>query len=195
MVNTISFDWSENYNENGEARFNLDCPNVDHHEKYGRGWETAYEATVPANGEEDETCEPYEGCPCCEDDSGNLAPMMNYLYPLDYQGLVTQEIQIELAQTNCILVEEESTGDYFLTLTGGGMDLSPAIAWSYYKAQKWLPAEFLIQDVKAGWCKDSLSEKQFEELKAVIIDQLGNEKSRINEQLKSWDQPTKDISQ
>jgi len=75
------------------------------------------------------------------------------------------------------------------------MDLSPAIAYAYYKAQKWLPAEFLINDAKAGWCKDSLSEKKFEELKAVIIQQLGNEKSRIDEQLKSWDKPSKEITQ
>jgi len=192
MVTAISFDWSENYNENtGDQRFNLDCPNTNHHEKYGRGWETAYEATEDLNGDE---CKPYEGCPCCEDDSGNLAPMMNYLYPLDYQGLVTQEIQIELAQTNCMLVQENSTDDYFLVLNGGGMDLSPAIAWAYYKAQKWLPIS-LLQELKAGWVKDSLSTEKFEELKNLIVDQLSSEKSRIEEQQKDWSKPTKDITQ
>ena len=194
MVNAISFDWSENYGENGEPRFNLDCPNTEHHQKYGYNWETEYNATTPANGEEGETCKPYEGCQCCEDDSGNLAPMMNYLYPLDYQGLVTDEIKIELAQTNCILVEEESTGDYFLTLTGGGMDLSPAIAWAYYKAQKWLPAEF-IQEIKAGWCKDSLTKEKFEELKALIVEQLANEKAKVEEKIKEWSKPSEEITQ
>jgi len=194
MVIAISFDWSENYNENGEAKFNLDCPNVSHHEKYGRGWETAYDATIPANGDEDETCQPYEGCPCCEDDSGNLAPMMNYIYPLDYQGLVTEEIRIELAQTNCILVEEESTGDYFLTLTGGGMDLSPAIAWAYYKAQKWLPLD-LLHELKAGWVKDSLSKENFEELKAIMIEQLQNQIPRTQEKYKEWNKPSEEITQ
>ncbi len=191
MVISISFDWSKNYNENGEARFNLECPNTDHHEQYGYQWETEYNATEDKNGEK---CAPYEGCPCCEDDSGNLAPMMNYLYPLDYQGLVTKEIQIELAQTNCILVEEESTGDYYLTLNGGGMDLSPAIAYAYYKAQKWLPLD-LLHELSAGWVKDSLSEKKFEELKCVIVEQLENQISKTQEKFQEWSKPTEEITQ
>ena len=192
MVIAISFDWSKNFDENtGESRFNLDCPNTDHHDQFGRGWETAYEATEDQNGDK---CEPYQGCPCCEDDSGYLSPMMNFIYPLDYQGLVTKEIQIELAQTNCILVEEEESGDYFLTLTGGGMDLSPAIAYAYYKAQKWLPLD-LLHELKAGWVKDSLSTEKFEELKAVIVEQLENQIPRTKEKFEDWSKPTKEITQ
>ncbi len=119
---------------------------------------------------------------------------MNYLYPLDYQGLVTQEIQIELAQTNCMLVEENSTGDYYLVLNGGGMDLSPAIAYAYYKAQKWLPLD-LLHELSAGWVKDSLSEEKFEELKAVITEQLENQISRTKEKFMEWSKPTKEITQ
>lgn len=191
MVTAIDFDWSENMDENGESRFNLDCPNTDHHEKYGNGWETQYEATEDLNGEK---CEAYQGCPCCEDDSGYLAPMMNYLYPLDYQGLVTQEIQIELAQTNCMLVEENSTGNYFLVLNGGGMDLSPSIAYAYFKAQKWLPLD-LLHEIKAGWVKDSLSSEKFEELKAVIVEQLQSQISRTQEKYEEWNKPSEEITQ
>ncbi len=192
MVFAIDFDWSENFDENtGEQRFNLDCPNTEHHNKYGNGWDTAYEATEDTNGEE---CAPYQGCPCCEDDSGYLAPMMNYLYPLDYQGLITQEIQIELAQTNCMLVQENSTDDYYLVLNGGGMDLSPSIAWAYYKAQKWLPVS-LLQELKAGWVKDSLEESKFEELKSLIVEQLASEKSKLDEQLTQWSKKSEEITQ
>ena len=42
MVTAINFDWSENFNENGEETFNPYCPNTAHHEKYGQGWETEY---------------------------------------------------------------------------------------------------------------------------------------------------------
>ena len=191
MVNSINFDWSENYDQNGEARFNLDCPNTEHHEQYGYHWETEYNAIEDKNGEK---CDPYEGCPCCEDDSGNLAPMMNYLYPLDYQGLVTKEIQIELAQTNCMIVQENSTDDYFLVLNGGGMDLSPAIAYAYFKAQKWLPLE-LLHEIKSGWVKDSLSAEKFEELKAVIVEQLNSQISRTQEKYAEWNKPSKEITQ
>ena len=188
----INFDWSENFDENtGEQRFNLDCPNTEHHNKYGNGWDTAYEATEDTNGDK---CKPYQGCPCCEDDSGYLAPMMNYLYPLDYQGMVTQEIQIELAQTNCMLVQENSTDDYYLVLNGGGMDLSPSIAWAYYKAQKWLPVS-LLQELKAGWVKDSLDESKFEELKSLIIQQLQSEINKLDAQREDCSKPSEEITQ
>ena len=134
--------------------------------------------------------------------------MMNYLYPLDHKGMIEEESydeesteankqrRIKIAsETNCVAVENLETGDWFLALTGGGMDLSPSIGYAYYIAQKWLPVELLIQDLKAGWCKDSLSSEHFEELKAVVIEQLKMEKSRIDEQLKAWDKPSKEISQ
>lgn len=191
MTFAISFDWSKNYSEDGESRFNLDCPNTEHHEKYGRDWETTYEATQDLNGEK---CEPYEGCQCCEDDSGNLAPMMNFIYPLDYQGLVTKEKQIELAQTNCILVQENETDDYFLTLTGGGMDLSPSIAYAFMIAQKWLPLD-LINELNPGWCKCQLSEKKFKQLRNIIREQLNSEISRFKEKKQKWDLPIKKIQQ
>ena len=198
MVNAINFDWSENFNENGEETFDLQCPNRIHHDQYGRGWETAYNATEDLQGEE---CEAYQGCPCCEDDSGNLSPMMNFLYPLDYDGYITndsekgQAIRIKIAsETNCVLVENNKTGEWFLTLTGGGMDLSPSIAYAYYLAQKWLPLD-LLQELKAGWCKASLSSEHFEELKKVIIEQLPTEKSRFEEKIKDWDKPSEEITQ
>ena len=206
MVNTISFDWSENWDEkNGDWVMNIRCPNTDHHEKFGEDWETPYEATTDKNGD---SCEPYQGCKCCEDDSGRLVPMMNYLYPLEHTGMVDEEgydeeskernkqTRIKIAsETNCVVVEKTETGEWFLALTGGGMDLSPSIAYAYYLAQKWLPTEFLIDDLKAGWCKDSLSSEHFEELKAVVIEQLKMEKSRCDEQIKKWSMPTKEITQ
>lgn len=198
MVNAIMFDWSENNDENGESIYDLTCPNSEHHNQYGSGWSTEYEATEDQNGNE---CEPYQGCQCCEDDSGYLAPMMNFLYPLDYEGFITNDkekgeaIRIKIAsETNCVLVENNKTGEWFLSLTGGGMDLSPSIAYAYYLAQKWLPLD-LLQELKAGWCKDSLSSEHFEELKKVILEQLPTEKSRFEEKIQEWDKPSKEITQ
>jgi len=199
----ISFDWSENYNENGEAVFNLTCPNSEHHDKFGCGWETKYNATEDKNGD---PCEPYEGCPCCEDDSGNLAPMMNFIYPLDYQGMVDEgydgesrkenvERRIKIAsETNCICVENQKTGEWFLTLTGGGMDLSFSIAHAYMIAQKWLPIHLLSQ-LSAGWCKDNMSKKDFQQLRTICREQLKNEISKFREMKQKWDIPMEKIEQ
>ena len=74
------------------------------------------------------------------------------------------------------------------------MDLSPSIAYAYYLAQKWLPLD-LLQELKAGWCKTSLSSEHFEELKKVIIEQLPTEKSRFEEKIKDWDKPSEEITQ
>ena len=196
MVNAISFDWSKNYDENGESIYDLTCPNTEHHNQYGSGWETEYEATEDQNGDE---CKPYQGCECCEDDSGYLSPMMNYLYPLDFEGYMEgdegEKRRIKIAsETNCVCVENNESGEWFLALTGGGMDLSFSIAYAYYLAQKWLPLD-LLQELKAGWCKTSLSSENFEELKKIILEQLPTEKSRFEEKIQEWDKPSKEISQ
>lgn len=188
----INVDWSKNYNEDtGEQIYDLSCPNREHHEKYGTGWHTEYNCTE-LDGEK---IEAYQGCPTCEDDSGYLEPMMNYVYPLDYDGMVTEEKRIKITtETSCILVENNETGEWVIALTGGGMDLSPQIAYAFFIAQKWLPLD-LIRDLKSGWCKDSLSEEKFKELWTVVKDQLKMEKSRFAEALKNWDRPIKEISQ
>lgn len=190
------FDWSENMDESGESIFDLNCPNYEHHEKYGCGWETAYNATEDQKGDD---CEPYQGCPCCEDDSGNLAPMMNFIYPLDYDGFITgdegTQKRIKIAsETNCVCVQNTKTDEWFLTLTGGGMDLSPSIAYAYVIAQKWLPLE-LLQELNPGWCKDTLSKEHFKELRDICMKQTENENHRFREKYDKWCLPVKKIVQ
>lgn len=202
MALAIDFDWSENYDtDTGEETFDLTCPNREHHNKYGTGWHTEYESEEDLEGNK---CTPYQGCPCCEDDGGYLAPMMNYYYKLDYKGFVDGEydeskegekIRTRIAsETSCICVENTKTGEWVITLTGGGMDLSPHIAYAFFLAQKWMPLD-LLESLRAGWCKDSLSEKQFKELKKVIKEQLRNEIVKFREKSKQWSIPTMEITQ
>jgi len=195
-MNAISIDWSENTDENGESLFNLECPNYEHHNKYGSGWETKYEAIEDQEGNK---CDPYQGCPCCEDDSGYLAPMMNYIYPLDYAGFVEgsegTKIRIQVAsETNCVLVQNTKTDEWFLTLTGGGMDLSPSIAYAYMICQKWLPNE-LLQELKPGWCKDSLDAKVFKKLRNICIEQTHRQSEVFKEKEHAWKLPISKITQ
>lgn len=196
MTIGIMFDWSKNYNENDEPTFDLTCPNSEHHDKFGYGWETKYEATEDTNGDK---CEPYQGCPCCEDDSGNLAPMMNFIYPLDYKGFIEGDEgkakRVKIAsETNCVCVYKEDTDEWFLTLTGGGMDLSPSIAYAYVIAQKWLPVD-LLQELSPGWCKDSLSEEHFKELREICIEQTTREADKFVEKSLKWRTPVEEIVQ
>jgi len=120
---------------------------------------------------------------------------MNYLYPLDYTYQDIESRALEVAkETNCVLVQNTETEEWFLTLTGGGMDLSPSIGLAYVIAQTWLPRD-LLHELKAGWCKDSLSEKNFKRLRKVIREQLKNEKTSTAEALKSWSKPIEEITQ
>ena len=175
-MNSLSIDWSE---EGISERFDLTCPNTEYHEKNGYNYEN----------------EKSEGCPACEDDSGHVAPMMNYLYPLDYthSDIASRALDVAL-ETNCVLVQNTDTEEWFLTLTGGGMDLSPSIAYAYVLAQTWIPKD-LLHELKAGWCKDSLSEEKFKKLRKTIREQLKQEKHSIAEKTKEWNQKIEEITQ
>lgn len=69
-------------------------------------------------------------------------PMMNYCYPL-YKAPTDSEIFKVHRLTSCTVVEKD--GDYYLALTGGGMDLSQDIALAYYICQRWIPYELAIE--------------------------------------------------
>ncbi len=182
MALSIWVDWSDEANRD---RFDLTCPNEEFHEENGSGWSNA------------KNKDDYEGCPCCEDDSGYLQPMMNYVYPLDYQGMVSDEEfnkgegrkrRIEIAsKTNCICIQDtKNNEEWFLALTGGGMDLSFSIAHAFMIAQKWLPKD-LIDSLEPEWCRSNLREDVFKELRNVCVDQLGRESDKFKDQKAKWD--------
>lgn len=65
-------------------------------------------------------------------------PMMNYAYPLYKRPSDGQILKI-CEETNCTVVEDTGTGDFFLALTGGGMNLSQDIAMAYIIAGEPIP--------------------------------------------------------
>ena len=180
----IHFDWSKNWNEeNGEWIMDIRCPNEEHHEKYGYDWETKYESITDLQGN---PCESYEGCPCCEDDSGRIDVMWNTIWPLDYDGMVTEEKRIQiLKETSCALIQNLDTDEWFICLCGCGMDFSPHIAYAFYLAQKWLPT-WLLSELRPGWCRMELGEKKFKTLRNIIGQQLIREQQTIKEKRINW---------
>lgn len=70
-------------------------------------------------------------CECYPDDKRSDAePMMNYAYPLHHEP-TDEEILKVIENTNCTIMENQDTGDWFLVLNGGGMDLSQSVAYAY----------------------------------------------------------------
>lgn len=79
------------------------------------------------------------------EDNERGMPMMNYAYPL-HHSIDEDKILDIVENTNCTVVEDSDTGEYFLALTGGGMNLSQDIALAYIKAQGFIEWD-LIDDV------------------------------------------------
>lgn len=79
------------------------------------------------------------------------APMMNYAYPVklrdDMQESHAAKALIDLPLT---LIREECDGDYYLALTGGGMDLSAEICKAYIALGQRPPAHFCRVPRMAG---------------------------------------------
>lgn len=191
----VHFDWSKNWNEEeGEWIMDIRCPNEEHHEKYGYDWETKYNSTTDLKGN---PCEPYQGCPCCEDDSGRIDVIWNTIWPLDFTGMVDngwdgaskrenqqRRIQI-LKETPCACIENLDTGEWFICLRGAGMDFGPQIAYAFHLAQKWIPDEFLKR-MDMQYCKQLLTDKQFKSLRRVAGQQILRGQNEFDQMQKKW---------
>lgn len=82
-----------------------------------------------------------------EDDPDAGIPMMNYAYPLEFTKDVDEAKILEVYnRTNCCVVYNQNEEEYYLALTGGGMDLSQDIAFAYIILEKWIP-EHLLDEV------------------------------------------------
>ena len=69
-------------------------------------------------------------CERCDISEDSCEPMMNYGYPLHH--LPDDEQILAIAKETCLTVmENEDTGECYLVLCGGGMDLSQQIAKAY----------------------------------------------------------------
>lgn len=70
----------------------------------------------------------------------DYVPMMLYAYPLEGEPS-DEEIKKIHRKTSVTVVREKGTDQYFLALTGGGMDLSQDIARAYIIAENRVPIE------------------------------------------------------
>lgn len=122
-------------------------------------------------------------------------PMMLYAYPIytslfeyDYEEFKKRVIKLCLT-TNCTVVKKIDTDEYFLALTGGGMDLSQDIALAYLIIDEVIPSalaynvctQYGLSVSGDSWskimlaCKDSLESS---------VNYYNNKIERINEAIK-----------
>jgi len=123
-------------------------------------------------------------------------PIMLYAYPLGYKPSDNKIIKV-CTKTNCTVVEDIENGEYFLALSGGGMDLSQDIALSYLIIQGWIPTALAInvctQPELSVNGKDWL--KIMRAIKSRLRTEIGCYKShtnKINQQIRKFKEITKE---
>ena len=170
----ISTDWSEGYTETWEQVYpDVDEWDLDTCTNYLDDQGFGYDEQ---DGEDDDDYlyDLREACreAVCEDDS--FTPIFNFRYPLpDYRGYDGDD-QTKLMGGNVVLVEYE--GEFFLALTGCGMDLSWDICQAYI-ALGFLPPVHFCNDLPRLAGDDESDDSHFLVLAAAL---------RSNDILASW---------
>jgi len=79
---------------------------------------------------------------CEECENGFIAPVMNYAYPLEYTSINDKNRKTAL---DCGLFLFEDDEGVWMSLTGGGMDLSPSILKAYRLLEGCIPSEWATE--------------------------------------------------
>jgi hypothetical protein len=136
----------------------------------------------------------YSGyCEKCEVSEDSAIPMMNYLYPLELDNFEKDKVLKIVNGTNCTILENTETKEYFLALCGGGMNLSQDIAYAYFIAERWIPTD-LLNEVAIQPCL-SLGKKKYKILAREIIRQLRHNELRLKQKRKEWKETYKKFNQ
>ena len=178
MGYSIDIDWREEFNENCDKWINhteqilrTKCNHT--HESYKKSDEDKC-----SNMEYQNWC---EECDVYED---SCEPMMNYGYPLETEPS-EEDIKECYEETGLVVMEDTINENYYLVLTGGGMDLSQNIGLAYVIIENWIP-----KDLMDNICTQkglSLSDKKFERLQIAVIEQLKNYEDNFKSKRKEWE--------
>ena len=119
-------------------------------------------------------------------------PMMLYAYPLSMEPSDEKIIEV-CTKTNCTVVKDNETEDYFLALSGGGMDLSQDVALAYLIADGYIPTSLAI-NVCTQPCL-SVGKKSYLKIMKAIKKQLKNEIYYHKEHIKKINETVKQFKE
>src|SRR3990167_564410 len=151
------------------------------------------QGTEKENEENEYTNIQYSGyCSECDISEDSGIPIMNYLYPLELNSFDEDKILKVVKETNCTILENEESGEWFLALCVGGMNLSQDIALSYIILETWIPKDLLSSVCKQACL--SVSKENYKILARQIIEQLKMESKGFKEDAKIWEQTFKEFN-
>src|SRR3990167_2447238 len=127
----------------------------------------------------------YSGyCEKCDISEDSAIPIMNYIYPLELTDFDEAKILKVVRETNCTVLENSDSGEWYLAMCGGGMDLSQDIALAYIILEKWIPKD-LLGNVCSSPCL-SLGSKNWKILAKGVISQSRSEARDAEDRAKRW---------
>jgi len=116
-------------------------------ENIGRGVMREYYEEHPEKAEEDGHDVEDGEVKYLDEVLDNYEPMMNYAYLLRCEPDRDDVLRV-CQETNLTVMYKDSEEEYYLALTGGGMDLSQDIARAYQILDTWLPTALLREVCK-----------------------------------------------
>ena len=126
-------------------------------------------------------------CEECDISEDSAEPMMNYAYPLHHEP-EEEEILRVVKETSLTIMENQDSGEWFLGLCAGGMDLSQSIGYAYLICG-YIP-DAMAFNISSQYGLTKSGKKYFELMKAVIDSLEGtreaykNKIERIREEVK-----------
>lgn len=126
-------------------------------------------------------------CDKCGVSEDSAQPMMNFIYPL-YQKPSDKQILNVVNKTNLTVMENTEEDTFYLTLCGGGMDLSQDIGLAYILCGEWIPFDLALETCTQPALSVSMANyrKVMAACKKTLRKDINNAKFRIkqiNEQL------------
>ncbi len=178
MEMTHFIDWHEEFKEHPDRWLN-----------HGR---RVAEQSCKHQSQDNGSCETnmrYSGwCEECDFYEDSCEPMMNYGYPL--YGVPDDDKILHVIQKTCLTVmENDETGECFLVLCGGGMNLSQSIAHAYLLAGQRIPDE-LVFEVSTQPCL-SVSKSDYIQVMRECRKELKDIRRRASHRLEEIDNALK----
>lgn len=177
MEMTHFIDWHDEYKEHPDRWLN--------HGRRIAEYSCSHKTQDKDSEDSQETNMLYSGwCEECGFYEDSCEPMMNYGYPL--HGLPDDEKSLNIVKETCLTVmENDETGECFLVLCGGGMDLSQSIAYAYLLAGQRIPDE-LVFEICSQPCF-SIGEKEFIQVMRACKYELEDIRRRALERMQQID--------
>lgn len=169
-----------NWTEEGDF-FDLTCPNIIHHTKYGYDWATPRGSILDLAGHK---CMPYTGCDICDEDTGSLEPVGSYIYRAATDKC-TYDQRCKIAKkTDCIIIRKtdipakEHKEEWYIAPTRYGFDMAPDVVAAYLIADCRIPSDMLLS-LDYSYCKQCLEPELFAQIKVQIAETITRQKALL----------------